>query len=205
MTTRFLLVRHATCALSESVLLGRTLDAALDERGARQAVALAQRIEREHPALVLTGPRRRTRETAHAIVRQIGCPMQIASELDEMEFGVWSGRAFAELARDPHWQRWNRERSDCRTPAGDSIVSVQARIVEYLHALALGFPGTTLVLVTHAEVIRGALLRVLCMPIDHYHRIEVSPASLSALHMTPAGLRVDVVNEPTVVEERLTA
>ena len=55
MTTRFLLVRHATCALSESVLLGRTLDAALDERGARQAVALAQRIEREHPALVLTG------------------------------------------------------------------------------------------------------------------------------------------------------
>jgi thiamine biosynthesis lipoprotein len=42
--TRFLLARHAACAQSEHVLLGRGLDAALDERGTRRAHALAARL-----------------------------------------------------------------------------------------------------------------------------------------------------------------
>jgi broad specificity phosphatase PhoE len=205
MTTRFMLARHATCAQTEHVLLGRSVDAALDERGRRQAIALAQRVMSARPALVLTSPRRRARETAHAIVAHTGCPLQIAAVLDELDFGAWEGQAFAALAREPHWQRWNRERSRCRTPAGDSMLTAQARIVDYLHDLALAFAGATLALVTHAEPIRCALLRALGMPIDHWQRIDIEPASLTTLRMTAAGLRVDSINEPATREERPAA
>jgi broad specificity phosphatase PhoE len=203
--TRFLLARHAACAQSEHVLLGRGLDAALDERGTRRAHALAARVAREDPALVLTSPRRRARQTAHAIVARAGCPLQIAAALDALDFGRWSGQSYTALAQDPHWQRWNRERSACRTPAGESIAGVQSRTIDYLHALALGHAGATLALVTHAEIIRSVLLHVLRMPIDEYRRIDVQPASLTVLSMTPAGLHADVINEQVLVDERRSA
>ena len=195
MITRFLLARHASCAQAELLLLGRSVDIALGTRGRARAAALARRIAREQPSLVLTSPRRRARETAHAIVAHAGCRLQLAAALDEIDFGSWSGQPFSRLATDPHWQRWNRERGRCNTPAGDSMIATQARIVDCLHQLALAFAGSTLALVTHAEVIRCALLRVLRMPIDAWQRIDIAPASLTSLRMTAAGLHVDSINE----------
>lgn len=205
MTTRFMLARHARCALTEHLLFGRAIDAPLDEHGVRQAHALGRRLARERPDLILTSPRRRARQTAHVLVAEAGCPLQLAPELDEVNFGAWSGQSFTTLARDAHWQRWNADRATTRTPAGDSMLAVQTRVVEFLHALALAHAGTTLVLVSHAETIRGALLRALRMPLDHWRRIEVAPASLSALRMTVHGLRIDFVNEHVDPGVRLSA
>ena len=205
MITRFLLARHASCAQADIVLLGRAVDAALDAHGRLRAAALAQRIAPEQPSLVLTSPRRRARETAHAIVAHAGCPLQLAAALDEIDFGRWGGQSFARLASDPHWQRWSRDHARCNTPAGDSMIATQARIIDCLHQLALAFAGSTLVLVTHAEIIRCALLRVLRMPIDAWQRIDIAPASLTSLRMTAAGLHVDSINEPAAGLERPAA
>jgi len=177
------------------VLLGRVIDAPLDARGAREAQALAERLTRERPARIQASPRRRTRETADAIAALSHAPVCTAPELDEIDFGAWAGLSFTALMNDPQWRRWNTQRSSARTPAGVDIGSVQEYIVGYLRQLAQVFAGATLVLVTHAEIIRAALLHFLRLPADDYHRIEISPASLTTLRLQRRQALVDHVNE----------
>ena len=54
--------------------------------------------------------------------------------------------------------------------------------------------GTVLV-VSHGDVIRAALLFALGMPLDFYSRIEVSLASINTVHIDNSGIRVITVNE----------
>lgn len=181
MTTRFLLVRHATCALTDSILLGRTLDPPLDARGRAQARVLAKQLRGEQPARIECGPRKRTRQTAHTIAAALHRDVQIAPELDELDFGAWSGHSFADLERDPEWRRWNRERAHAHTPAGTRIAEVQAMLASHLQKLAGVHPDASVMLVTHAEIIRALVMHALHAPVDHWALYEIPPASVTRL------------------------
>jgi len=185
--------------------MGRVLDPPLDSRGERQAFALAQRLSNEPVHAVLASPRRRAQQTAGIVVAQLHCLQHTTPMLDEIEYGSWSGQGFASLAHDPHWRRWNQHRSSCRTPAGEDIANVQARLIDYLNLLARAFDGSTLVLVSHAEIIRAVLLHSLGATVDDYARFPIAPGSLTTLRMTANGLRVDQINEQPGIEERLSA
>lgn len=197
--TKLLMVRHATCEHIEDTLLGRALDAPLDERGQQQAHALAECLADEAPLRVECSPRRRTLETARAIADGAHCSLATADALDELDFGRWGGHSFAQLRHDRAWQRWNFDRGHARTPAGDSVAAVQQRVGEYLAALAQGYPNATLVLVTHAEVIRSIVLQGLGLPPREYPRVTVDPASITRLSADAGGIHVEAVNEPVRV------
>lgn len=183
MTTRFLLVRHATCAQTHSVLLGRAIDAPLDDDGCRQARAVADRLAGEHPNLLQTSPRLRTRQTAVAIAATTGCSPLVCDLLDEVDFGRWSGQSFAMLEHDPEWRRWNAHRATASTPAGASMTAVQQVVLAHLAELARRCPRQTVVLVTHAEIIRAVLLHARGISLDDFHRVDVAPASVTAVRM----------------------
>jgi broad specificity phosphatase PhoE len=192
---RIILVRHATCGQMDSVLLGRSVDAPLDANGEAQAQALAERLIPVEDLLIECSPRRRTRQTAAAIALRRCGQVHAAPAMDEIDFGGWSGRTFAELARDPAWRRWNEQRSTSCTPAGENIAQVQARAMAHLRQLQQDFTARTVAIVTHAEIVRSLVLRAIDAPIDDYHRIEISPASLTTLSMDGPEIRVTMLNE----------
>lgn len=183
MPTRFLFVRHATCAQIDRQLLGRTVDAPLDAGGELEALALADRLRHERPLRLETSPRLRARQTAQAIAAATGLVPHVHAALDELDFGAWSGRRFDALANDPRWRLWNAERDRASTPAGATIADTQARLMRLLEALSRRFPGATLVLVTHAEIVRSALLHALRRPARDYGLVDVPPASTTSLYM----------------------
>jgi broad specificity phosphatase PhoE len=189
------LVRHATCPQIDSVLLGRSVDAPLDERGEGQARFVAKRLLAFPRLVVESSPRRRTRHTAGIIAAQRDTVVRIVPQMDEVDFGSWSGQTFEALAADPQWRRWNRYRGVSRTPAGDSIRDVQERVLAHFRKLEQTFDGETIAIVTHAEVIRSAVLLALQAPIDDYYRFEIAPASLTRLSVEGSQLRLDSVNE----------
>lgn len=179
----------------DDVLFGRSIDAPLDEHGEHQACVLAARLAGEADLVIQSSPRRRTQQTAHAIAAEAHASPATAQDLDEVDYGDWSGRRFAALADDAHWRAWNERRDCARTPVGDSIAHVQARMARHLHRLQTALPGRTIVLVTHAEVIRSTLLWALGMPASAYRRLEISPASISTLLWRNGGFIVYAMNE----------
>ena len=119
--------------------------------------------------------------------------MSIAPELDEIDFGRWSGQPFSLLASDPSWQQWNERHDGSCTPAGDSIEQVQSRIVGHLLGLERVFPGRTIALVTHAEVIRSAFLWILGLPPCAYRRFEIGPCSVSTVRSKDGAFTIQCI------------
>lgn len=196
MTNEFMLVRHATCEHMDKVLLGRTVDSSLDARGLQQAAALARAIDPNENLLVIASPRRRAQMTAAAMAARTQDDVVTSFEIDELDFGHWSGRTFEELADDPCWRRWNEQRSLAETPAGECIHGVQLRVLRHLRQLQDAFPGRPIALVTHAEVIRAVILHWLEAPIDVYHRLAIDPASLTRVSIGASGVRINCINQP---------
>jgi broad specificity phosphatase PhoE len=56
-------------------------------------------------------------------------------------------------------------------------------------------PDDSIVLVSHGDVLRAALMFALAMPIDFYGRIEVATASVSTIRIDAHGIRVVAINE----------
>jgi broad specificity phosphatase PhoE len=217
MTTKFFFVRHAAHDNVGAYLAGRMEGVRLGPDGLAQARRLGERMRRENFAAIIASPRQRTRETALAISDAAGIgPVKIAGELDEIDFGHWSGRSFDELNSDPAWRAWNDNRGEASTPAGETMAQVQQRVIGFAqriaNASAAGRAGAAkagaakadaakagasraVVLVSHADVIKAAVCHFLGMPLANLDRFEISPASVTTLVVGEWGSRLYALNE----------
>ncbi len=191
----FFLVRHAAHELVDRVLCGRMPGVRLGEEGRAQARRVADRLAREPIASVHTSPLERARETAAPIAECFRVEPEIHDAINEIDIGAWAGRRFEDLHGDPRWQSWNSARAVSRPPRGESMLEVQARVVGHLERTRADHPDRAVVLVSHADVIKAALLYCLGMPLDGYRLFDISPASISTVVMGDWGAKVLSMNE----------
>jgi broad specificity phosphatase PhoE len=195
--TRFLLIRHADHAAIGHYLAGRAPGLHLSELGRRQVDAVVAALRAVRLTAVVSSPLERTRETAEPISRDHALKLTIVDDVTEFEVGDWTGRKFADLDGDPAWPRFNELRSVTRPPAGELMVEVQARSIAAILRLYEQYPGGTVAVVFHGDVIRAVLLYLLGMPIDLLHRLEISPARISIIEIDSGQVRVLQVNGDT--------
>ena len=191
----FFLVRHAAHELVDRVLCGRMPGVNLGEEGRAQAGRVAQRLARERVAAIHTSPLERARETAAPISEKLDLTPEICEAITEIDIGEWAGKDFVALQQDPHWASWNNARSVTRPPGGETMLEVQARVIEHLERVRGSHPDQGVVLVSHGDVIKACLLYCLCMPIDGYRLFDISPASISTLAIGDWGAKVLSMNE----------
>ena len=192
---RALLIRHAHTEAVGRYIAGRRAAVRLSEDGRRQAARLPGRLARLDVEALYTSPLERARETAAPIAARLGIEACVRDDLTEVDFGAWTGLPLDVLARLPEWQRFNAHRATSGIPGGEHPTDVQSRAVAALEELRARHRGTTIALVSHAEVIRSAVLHYLGMSLDHFHRIEISAASVTTLEIADEGPRLLCINE----------
>jgi broad specificity phosphatase PhoE len=198
MTLTMFLIRHAAHDNLERFLAGRLQGFSLGPAGKAQAARLAQRMTREKIDAIYTSPRERTRETAEVVASVCGLRTPTAvEELDEVDFGSWSGQTFDTLNADEHWLRWNTVRSHVRTPGGESMLDVQRRVLLLIEELGHRNGDKRLALISHADVIKAAVSWILGLPIDAWPKFDISPASITTVTMGDWGAKVVTLNEIT--------
>ena len=113
----------------------------------------------------------------------------IEPQLGPWDLGRWAGLSLADVPDLPAW------RTD---PAydghgGESALALLARVA----ALLAGLHGREgrIVAVTHAAVIRLAVLHALGAPAEAAWQLDIAPGSLTELHVSGAGWRVARVND----------
>ncbi len=198
--TTFLLLRHAAHDTVGEVLSGRAPGVRLGPAGLAQARRLGERLRGVGIAGLYCSPRERAVETAQAVAAAcaLAAP-RVVPALDEIDFGAWSGRRFADLQQEPAWRLWNERRSLARTPNGEGMLDVQARAVAAMEAIAAerdSAAPATLALVSHADVIKAVVMYHLGLRIDDWWRLEIAPASITRLVVDAQGARLAGLNEP---------
>jgi probable phosphoglycerate mutase len=193
--TTFLLVRHALCDPVGKSVAGRAPGVSLNEEGRRQAERLASALaERRNIDAVYSSPLERSWETARTIAGRLELPVQVSPALTEIDFGEWTGKSFEMLDTDPHWRRFNMYRSGTRVPGGEHMLQVQARAVAELERLRERHGNSSVVVVTHGDVVRAIVAYHAGIPLDLFQRIEIDPASVSTLDLTEDSARILQLN-----------
>ena len=78
------------------------------------------------------------------------------------------------------------------------MLEAQGRIVRVMEELRRDYRDRAVVLVSHSDVIKAALLYFLGLPIDAYGRFEIEPASISTLAVGDWGAKLIRLNEVIV-------
>lgn len=194
-----LLIRHGENEyVKTGRLAGRKPGVHLNDKGRTQAEALAAVLKSQPLKAVYSSPLDRTMETAAPIasakkLKVIGRP-----GLLEVDYGDWQDKTLKQLRRRKLWKTVQGAPSQARFPGGESFVEAQTRIAEEIIALSrMHKPGDMIACVGHSDMIKLAAAYFTGMPLDHFQRLIVQPASVTTLHLHP-GHGARLVNLNTI-------
>ena len=190
----FYLVRHGTNDHLGKSLAGRLPRVSLNEQGRAEAAWIGETLGRCGIQRIISSPLERSLETAAPLAQRLALPVEVSSEILEIDFGDWTGMKMEDLKTYEHWARFNTYRSGTRPPNGESITEVQARMVGFLEKLSRQLPSQTFAFFSHGDPIRSVLCYYLGMPLDFLTRLEVSPGSYNVLRIEPWGPEVLAIN-----------
>lgn len=146
-----MLVRHGETDANAGHLLQGRADLALNERGRRQARALARSGVARGAALVVCSPLRRARETAAAL----GTNVVVDSRWVEVDYGRLDGLPVTE-AWSPLWERWRAD-PEFVPPEGESLAGVGRRVRSACEELCDRAARADVVVVSHVSPIKAAV------------------------------------------------
>lgn len=180
--TRIDLLRHGVCDDGQ-IYRGRT-DSALSASGYRQMQAA---VEGQEWQVVIASPLQRCRCFAQDLADEQQIPLIINDDLIELNFGVWEGQAL-----DAVWSAYQKDvmafwNDPVQNPplGGESLSSMQERVVSVLEYIHAKHRGKKVLLVTHGGVIRLLVGYLLQMPIRAVRQLSVDYGSMSRIEIYP--------------------
>lgn len=189
------LVRHGHTDTAGRRLSGWTPGVHLNARGREQAERLVQRLDGVRIDSIVSSPLERCRETAAPLAKARRLSVRIRRAWIEVGYGDWTGRSISQLRRTKLWRTVTYAPSNVRFPGGESLLEVQARAVEAALDLAREHPRGTVLVVSHADVIRLLLAHVGGTHPDHLQRWSVDAGSISAVSLSDGAPRLLAVND----------
>lgn len=196
MATTIHLLRHAVTAATGSRLGGRT-QAPLSETGRGQAEATRDHLRDVELAAVYASPLPRTTETAEIVAAPHRLQVRPAEGMIEVDYGRWTDRPLKPLFRTKLWPVIQQTPSLVTFPDGESIRAAQIRAVDAIEAIAARHDKKAVLVVSHADIIKGVVAFYVGMPLDTFQRLVVSPASVTVL-ATGKGTRPALLSFNTV-------
>jgi probable phosphomutase (TIGR03848 family) len=185
--TTVVLVRHGLTALTGPVLAGWTPGLHLDERGQKQAAALAERLRDVPFAALVSSPLDRCLDTVAAIAAGRDTTVQVDDRLGECRYGDWTGRPLKELAKDPLWKVVQSHPSAVVFPGpeGEPLRETADRAVAAIRDwnTKLG-PDATYLACSHGDVIKAIVADALGLHLDQFQRIFIDPCSVTVIRYT---------------------
>jgi broad specificity phosphatase PhoE len=167
----------------------------LTEHGRAQVAATARFAESIKPDLIVTSPLVRARQSAEIFAAALG-GIEILEEpaIAEVLYGRWEGLHYHELIDDPHYITYRKSPIQHPTPGGETIPEVQARGVAAVMRMIEAHPGQRIVFVSHGDIVRTVLCHFLKVELEHFHRIRVDNAALSAIQISGEFAEVKFLN-----------
>jgi broad specificity phosphatase PhoE len=172
MTARLVFICHAsTDAVRRSAF---PADEPLDGIGKRGAFGLAGSVP--HGDRIWSSPELRARQTAQLL----GLNAAVEPALRDCDYGGWSGQSFDDVsAREPDAVAiWLRDPA-AAPHGGESLLAFMQRVATWLGGELIQHRQS--IVITHAAVIRAAIVHAIAATPQSFWRIDVAPLSCTRL------------------------
>ena len=193
---RLFTVRHGETDFARERRFAGAADVPLTPRGLQQCEAVARALSGVPVAAVYASPLARARASAECIAAPHKLPVVIEPAFREMAFGEWEGLTRADIGvRLPEaLETWRLTPHLAVPPGGERLEAVASRVGAALDALLQQHQGQTVVLVTHAMVVRLIVLAALGLGPDRLWSVDASPAGITEIEYQDGWVTVHRMN-----------
>ncbi len=177
-------MRHGETAWNrEGRVMGRN-PIELNEHGRAQVQAAIPFARLIAPELIVTSPLIRARQSAEIIAAGLGGIEVIEdAQLSEVQYGRWEGMTFDDLRNDADYARCSADPIATPTPGGETIDQVQSRGIDAVHRAIAANPGRRILFVSHGDIIRTVLCKLMGLELNHFRRIRIDNATFSGAQL----------------------
>ncbi len=192
-----LLIRHGENDFTQKGKLpGRLPDVHLNEKGQKQARALADSLKDAPLAAIYASPLERAVETAAPIASARGLQVVPEPDLMDTDVGKWQGRSWKALRLTKAWKAVQHSPSRFRFPEGETFPETQLRVVNVLERIVRNHkPQDVIAVVFHADPIKLAVAHFIGLPLDHFQRLGCETGSLTVLNIGEMGASLLKLNQ----------
>ena len=198
MSLELLLIRHGDVPGIHPPRFRGRQDLQLTDLGRVQACALGQWLKQQLTLrAIYSSPLQRCRDTAQAIAQPQGCAVHVQAELNDTDYGRWTGLLHEQVAHDfpEAYAAWKQDPGINPPPDGETLRQVELRALAALHAVTSQHSEGTVALVTHDAVVRVMILHMLQAPLTHYARLRQDPTAINRVEVLgPDSFRIALVN-----------
>lgn len=165
--TTFYLVRHGETEWNVKKIIQGQTDSSLTKTGTVQAKNLAKKLKRVYFDKIFSSDLFRAKRTAEIIAAEKRLAVVTTKLLRERAFGKYEGwpiekyyknfeKYFVENKRLSDMEAYKRK-PDKDIESDEEIVN---RLITFIREVAIGYPGKTILVVTHGGIMRGFLIHL---------------------------------------------
>lgn len=185
MTVRLDLLRHGETELGGG--LRGSLDDALTDKGWAQMRAAV--IDQGPWDRLVSSPLQRCARFAQELGGQLGLPVQLEKDLQELHFGAWEGQsavALMETDAEALGLFWADPYS-FTPPQGEPVADFSMRVLAAVGRLQAAYAGERVLLISHGGVMRLLLAQARGLPREQLLNVEVGHGALFSLSVESGG------------------
>ncbi len=197
--TRLLLVRHGETNWNRENRYQGQSDIELSERGVEQSIKLAATLNKETIAAVYSSHLRRAHATAELL---LPLPVQLDPRLREPDYGEFNGMAYAEMEMHAPeiYAQWQKDRS-VAPPGGETLGQILNRIRDFMDEVPQKHPDSSIVVVTHGEILCHLLCELLQQPNRNFRQFDTDNCSLTEVEISN-GVRLIRFNDTHHLDDK---
>jgi broad specificity phosphatase PhoE len=187
--TTFYLIRHGNIDYNRRVP-GRQRGLLLSEDGHKQAFSLIERFSTIQIDTIYSSPLERAVETARPLADKKKLAIKTLDELNEIDFGMWTGLSFDELECDSQWKLFHSYRNGCKIPHGESMIEVQQRMIKVITEIHEILPQHNVLIFSHNDPIKSIIAYFCGISLDRFLRVTIGTGSVSAINLNKNEIKV---------------
>ena len=190
-----ILLRHGQTSINTAEKLHAKNDEdILNEKGIEQTKEVAKKLKEFSPTKIYSSGEKRAILSAEIIVKELNIPLEIKKDIAERDWGDFAGGTWDKVKKilDPMTLE---ERYLYVPPNGESWQQFETRLIETVKNVLLENKNKTIVVVTHAGVVRALMPYLLGIPKEETFKYNPENASLTIFSHTNGKFTPILIND----------
>lgn len=195
--TKIILVRHGRTPWNKDKIFRGTIDIPHDEVGTEEARLAGEWLKGETLHAAYASPLFRAMDTAQAIVRHHGLPVQALPGLIDLNYGDWQGVPLAEVK--VRWadlyRQWETAPHTVRFPNGETLEECRARAWAAVEEVVKRHPRQTVALAAHRVVNKVLIAAFIGLDNSHFWRLGQDTTAINRFHLVGDIWHIGSIND----------